>query len=110
MLRRTNILLALMVSLIVFAACSDRQYGELYCPAGPRDTMLVYPELDFRQVEVLPYTIGSVDQDPGMAGMESLFLGSDGKTASSILANYDFSQRDMGQFPTGCSPWKTSSP
>lgn len=81
MLRPLAGLILIAVALTV-GACSEEEYGTLYCP-GPVDTLVVYPSLEIYQLEV-------IGDESGMAGMESLYLGSSGGTRSEILVEYDF--------------------
>jgi len=83
---RTLIFLILLSLVLILGGCSGEPYGSLYCPPGPRDTLVVYPRLEFQQVTVISYR----NFDPGMAGMQSLYLGSSGETRSDILVNFDF--------------------
>jgi len=89
-MNRYPILATLLLVALAIGACSDSRYGSLYCPPGPRDTLTVYPRADFQQVEVLRDTFQSWHVDSGMAGMESVYLGDDGETRSSILVNFYF--------------------
>ena len=88
---RVLILLFLLAASFVLAACSDEPYGSLICPPGSRDTLVVYPRLEFQQITVTSdkysYDRGN---DSGMAGMQSLYLGSSRETRSDILVNFDF--------------------
>jgi len=91
-------LLILLLSLLV-GGCSEERYGSLYCPSGPADTLVVFPRLEFQQVMVISDTTATADQGPGMAGMESLYLGSSGETRSDILVNFDFSDVISEDYP-----------
>ncbi len=84
---------------IGLSACSDKDEGALHCPSGPADTLLVYPRLEFAQINVTGESIATPDHDPGMAGMESLYLGSDGETRSDILVNFDFGSVISEEYP-----------
>lgn len=97
--RDQSILVALALSALLLTACSDRDYGVMYCPEGPRDTLVVYPRVEFQQVEVHEDTLATEDHDPGMAGMPSLFLGAEGETRSTILVNFDFGNITDPDFP-----------
>lgn len=99
MISRTILLMGSLALAVVIGACSEDKYGSLYCPEGPRDTLTVYPEPELLHVTILPDMNSGFDNDPGMAGMESLYLGSDGKTRSSILVNFDFAGIDTTMFP-----------
>lgn len=90
--------LALLIALAV-GGCSEDYYGFLGECSGPVDTLAVYPELDFQQVIVISDTMATQDHDPGMAGMESLYLGSDGENSSDILVNFDFSNIFSEDYP-----------
>jgi len=90
-------LMILLLSLLV-GGCSEERYGSLYCP-GPVDTLVVYPRLEFQQVMVISDTTATADRGPGMAGMESLYLGSSGETRSDILVNFDFSDVISEDYP-----------
>lgn len=85
---RLLIFLFLIALAVAISACSDEPYGSLYCPPGPRDTLVVYPRLEFQQVTVINHSYQG--DGPGMVGMQSLYLGSSGETRSDILVNFDF--------------------
>ncbi|MEN8007931.1 MAG: hypothetical protein ABFS42_13010 [Candidatus Krumholzibacteriota bacterium] len=89
--------LVLLLALSV-GGCSEERYGILDC-SGPIDTLAIYPRMEFQQIAVVGDTTATSDHDPGMAGMESLYLGSDGGTGSDILVNFDFSDIFSEDFP-----------
>jgi hypothetical protein len=82
--------LILIAVALTMGACSEEQYGSLYCP-GPVDTLVVYPSPEIHQLTV-------IGDESGMSGMESLYLGSSGATRSDILLEYDFGSI-LGNYP-----------
>lgn len=86
---RSLFLVLLLAIALLVGACSDEPYGSLYCPPGPRDTLVVYPRLELQKVKVAFDGHGSY-QEYGMAGMQSLYLGTEGDTQSEILVNFRF--------------------
>lgn len=79
-----NRLLHLLIMLgigMALGGCSEEFYGLL---PGHVDTLIAYPRQEIQQITV----IGDAS---GMAGMETLYLGSENGTRSDILLEYDFS-------------------
>lgn len=87
---RLLILLFLLAASLVMGGCSDEPYGSLICPPGPRDTLVVYPRLEYQQVTVTERGRGTQYDDAGMGRMQSLYLGSSEEARSDILVNFDF--------------------
>ena len=89
--RRLHLLLLLSASLTL-GGCSEDYYGELRCTGI--DTLVVHPRAEIQHITV-------IDNEAGMAGMESLYLGSSGGTRSDFLLEYDFSTfaEDHPDFP-----------
>ena len=81
--RRLLQLLLLITTSLTLGACSEEYYGLLHCNGGI-DTLVVYPREEFQYVTV-------IGDESGMAGMESLYLGSAGGTRSDFLLEFDFS-------------------
>ena len=98
MIKRVMACLWLILLALTAGGCSEEHYGILNC-SGPIDTLVVYPRLEFQQITVIGDTTATRDHDPGMAGMESLYLGSDGGTSSDILVNFDFSDIFSEDYP-----------
>jgi len=86
---RSLILIMLLAASLLVGACSDEPYGSLYCPPGPRDTLVVCPRLELQHVRAGFDNNGNYYYQ-GMAAMQSLYLGSSGDTQSDILVNFDF--------------------
>jgi len=92
--RHLVLMMLLLAAGLALGACSDEPYGSLYCPPGARDTLVVYPRLDMQQVRV-EIRGSRVSNEPGMAGMQSLYLGSEAGTSSDILVNFDLDKGSL---------------
>jgi len=89
--RRLLQLLLLITTSLTLGACSEEYYGQMVCKGG-LDTLIVYPRQEVQHVTV-------IGDESGMAGMESLYLGSSGGTRSDILVNFDFSDVISEDYP-----------